>query len=170
MIECPYSQGGVPMPKMTTCLWFDTEAEEAARFYCGVFKKSKILKTAYYGPGMPKPEGSVLTVRFVINGQEFLALNAGAQYQFNPSISIMVPCKTQKEIDTLWKKLTDGGKEIQCGWLTDKYGLCWQIVPAILDKIVEGKDKTKSARVLKALMPMMKLDIKALKQAAAGKG
>jgi len=154
------------MPKMTTCLWFDTEAEEAARFYCGVFKKSKILKTAYYGPGMPKPEGSVLTVRFRINGREFLALNAGPKNPFNPSISIMVPCKTQKEIDTLWDKLTDGGKEIQCGWLTDKYGLCWQIFPSFMDKIVEGKDRARSARVLKALMPMKKLDIKTLKQAA----
>ena len=151
---------------MTTCLWFDTKAEEAARFYCGVFKKSKILDIAYYGLGMPKPAGSVLTVRFRINGQEFLALNGGPEYQFNPSISIMVPCKTQKEIDTLWKKLTEGGKEIQCGWLTDKYGLCWQIVPSMLGKMVAGMDKARSARVLKALMPMMKLDIKALKQAA----
>src|SRR5258708_33541534 len=159
-------QGGVPMPKMTTCLWFDNEAEEAARFYCGVFKKSKILNIAYYGPGMPKPKGSVLTVRFLINGQEFLALNGGPEYQFNPSISIMVPCKTQKEIDTLWKKLTDGGKEIQCGWLTDKFGRCWQIVPSMLGKIVEGKDRARSARVLKALMPMKKIDINALKQAA----
>ncbi len=155
------------MPKMTTCLWFDNEAEEAARFYCGVFKKSKMLETAYYGPGMPKPEGSVLTVRFRINGQEFLALNAGPQYQFNPSISIMVPCKTQKEIDALWKKLTDGGKEIQCGWLTDKYGLCWQIFPSFLGKIVAGKDRARSARVLQALGAMKKLNIQELKKAAA---
>ncbi len=158
------------MPKMTTCLWFDTQAEEAARFYCGVFKKSKILKIAYYGPGMPKPEGSVLTVRFQINGQEFLALNGGNQYQFNPSISIMVPCKTQKEIDTLWEKLTDGGKEIQCGWLTDKYGLSWQIVPSILGKLVSGKNKARTARVMNVVMTMVKLDLKTLKQAYAGKG
>jgi predicted 3-demethylubiquinone-9 3-methyltransferase (glyoxalase superfamily) len=157
------------MPKMTTCLWFDSKAEEAARFYCGVFKKSKILDIAYYGPGMPKPEGSVLTVRFRINGQEFMALNGGTEFRFNMSISIMVPCKTQKEIDTLWEKLTDGGKEIQCGWLTDKYGLSWQIVPSIISKIVSGKDKARTARVMNAVMSMVKLDIKTLKQAYAGK-
>ena len=158
------------MPKMTTCLWFDSQAEEAARFYCGVFKKSKILDIAYYGPGMPKPEGSVLTVRFRINGQEFMALNGGTEFHFNMSISLMVPCKTQKEIDTLWEKLTDGGKEIQCGWLTDKYGLSWQIVPSILGKLVSGKDKARTNRVMQAVMSMVKLDLKTLKQAYAGKG
>jgi predicted 3-demethylubiquinone-9 3-methyltransferase (glyoxalase superfamily) len=158
------------MPKMTTCLWFDNEAEEAARFYCGVFKKSKILDTAYYGPGMPKPEGSVMTVRFRINGQELMALNGGPEYKFTWAISIMAPCKTQKEIDTLWKKLGDGGKELQCGWLTDKYGLAWQIVPSILGKLVSGKNKARTDRVMKAVLTMVKLDLKALKQAYAGKG
>jgi predicted 3-demethylubiquinone-9 3-methyltransferase (glyoxalase superfamily) len=156
------------MPKMTTCLWFDSEAEEAARFYCGVFKKSKILDIAYYGPGMHKPEGSVLTARFRINGQEFMALNGGTEYRFNPAISMMVPCKTQKEIDTLWKKLTDGGKEVQCGWLTDKYGLSWQIVPSILGKLVSGKNKARTDRVMKAVLTMVKLDLKTLKRAYVG--
>jgi predicted 3-demethylubiquinone-9 3-methyltransferase (glyoxalase superfamily) len=158
------------MPKMTTCLLFDTKAEEAARFYCGVFKKSKILDIAHYGPGMHRPDGSVMAVRFLINGQEFLALNIGSESPFNQSISIMVPCKTQKEIDSLWKKLTDGGKEIQCGWLTDKYGLAWQIVPSIISKIVSGKDKARTDRVMQAVMTMVKLDLKTLKQAYAGKG
>lgn len=158
------------MPKMTNCLWFDNEAHEAARFYCSIFKKSKMMDVARYGPGMPKPEGSVLTVRFKIMGQEFMALNGGNHYKPNPAISFIVPCKTQKEIDYYWKKLTDGGKEVQCGWLEDKFGFSWQIVPANLDKLVAGKDKAATNRVMQAVMGMVKLDIKTLKAAYAKKG
>ncbi len=154
---------------MTTCLWFDNEAHEAARFYCSIFKKSKMMEVTRYGPGMPKPEGSVLTVRFKLNDQEFFALNGGPHYKPTPAISFVVPCKTQKEIDHYWKKLTDGGKEIQCGWLEDKWGFCWQVVPAILDKMVASKDKAKAGRVMQAMMPMKKLIIKDLKQAYAKK-
>ncbi len=157
------------MPKMTTCLWFDNEAEAAARFYCSVFKKSKMLEVAYYGPGMPKPEGSVLTVRFRILGQEFLALNGGDHYKPNPAISLMVPCKTQKEIDYYWKKLTDGGKEVQCGWLEDKFGISWQVFPGFLGKMVASKDRERANRVVQAFMPMKKMIIKDLKEAYAKK-
>lgn len=157
------------MPKMTTCLWFDNEAQEAARFYCSVFKGSKLLETTYYGENMHKPKGTVLTVRFRLLGQEFLALNGGNHYKPNPSVSFMVPCKTQKEIDHYWKKLTDGGEEIQCGWLNDKFGFAWQVFPAFMGKMVASKDKVRSGRVMQAMMPMKKLILKDLKAAWDGK-
>jgi len=158
-----------PMPKVTPFLWFDTEAEQAAKFYCSLFKKSKILQTTYYGPGMQKAEGTVLTVRFRLDGQEFVALNGGPEYKFNPAVSFVVNCKTQKEIDHLWKKLTMNGKEIACGWLTDKYDITWQIVPADMHKWISSKDQAKANRVLKALMPMKKLILKDLQKAYKGK-
>jgi predicted 3-demethylubiquinone-9 3-methyltransferase (glyoxalase superfamily) len=157
------------MKKMTTCLWFDGNAEEAARFYISLFKGSKMGSVVRCGDSGPGPKESVMTVAFRVNGQEFLGLNGGSQFKFNESVSFMVNCGTQKEIDRLWKKLSRGGKEIQCGWVKDKFGLVWQIIPAVLGKMVRDRDPQKSDRVMKALMPMVKLDIKKLKRAYEGR-
>ena len=157
------------MQKITPFLWFDGRAEEAAKFYTSVFKKSKVLNVARYGeegekvPG--KPKGSVMTVAFEIAGQKFIALNGGPQFKFTEAISFVVSCKTQNEIDYFWKKLSAGGKEVQCGWLKDKFGLSWQIVPEILGDLLSGDNAVKSQRVMQALLQMVKLDIKTLKQA-----
>lgn len=153
------------MQKITPFLWFDNNAEEAVNFYTSIFKDSKILATSRYGDAGPGPKGSVMTVKFVLNGQEFMALNGGRTFKFTEAISLMVNCETQQEIDTLWDKLTaDGGKPVQCGWLKDKYGLSWQIVPTILGELM--KDAAKTNRVMNALLPMVKLDIAKLKEAA----
>jgi len=120
------------MPKITPFLWFDSNAEEAAQFYTSIFKNSKILQTSRYGEDGPGPKGTVMTIRFELNGQEFIALNGGPHFKFNEAVSFVVNCETQQEVDEYWKKLTAGGKEVQCGWLTDKYGLSWQITPTIL--------------------------------------
>ena len=157
------------MPKMVPFLWFDNEAEEAAKYYCSIFKKSKILQTTYYGPDMQKAEGTVLTVRFVLSGLEFVALNGGPEFKFNQSISFAVSCETQKEIDYFWKKLTAGGRENACGWLTDKFGVTWQIVPFDTHKWISSKNQEKANRVLMALMTMKKLDMKTLQKAYTGK-
>jgi predicted 3-demethylubiquinone-9 3-methyltransferase (glyoxalase superfamily) len=157
------------MPKITPCLWFDTQAEEAARFYVKLFKNSKIGKITYYGADMPMPEGTVLTVSFKLNGQEFLALNGGPQCQFTEAVSFIVNCDTQREIDRLWTKLSAGRKKAQCGWLTDKFGLTWQIVPKLLMRMISGKDAARTGRVLHAVMGMTKLDVAKLKKAYAGK-
>jgi predicted 3-demethylubiquinone-9 3-methyltransferase (glyoxalase superfamily) len=159
------------MQKISPFLWFDGEAEEAARFYTGIFPNSKILGVARYGdsareiPGQPE-KGSVMTVNFELDGQRFTALNGGPQFKFNESVSFVVHCKTQKELDGYWEKLTaGGGQEVACGWLKDKYGLSWQIVPeALLELITDPK---KSDRVMHAVMHMKKLDIAALERAAA---
>jgi predicted 3-demethylubiquinone-9 3-methyltransferase (glyoxalase superfamily) len=153
------------MQKITPCLWFDDQAEEAVRFYAGIFKKSKIGKFTYYGEGGPRPKGSVLTVRFRLAGQEFLALNGGPQFKFTEAVSFMVNCKSQKELDRIWTKLCEGGSEVQCGWLKDKFGLSWQVVPAVLGKMLSDRDPERSARVFKALLGMKKLEIKELKKA-----
>lgn len=156
------------MQKITPCLWFDTQAEEAARFYTSIFKRSKIGAISRYGEGMPKPKGSVLTVSFTLEGQSFLALNGGPQYQFTPAISLSVDCRTQKEVDTLWKKLTAGGQPGPCAWLTDKFGVSWQIVPSVLVKLMQDKDPVKAKRVMAAMMQMGKIDIAALRRAHRG--
>ena len=161
------------MQKITPFLWFNDNAEAAVKFYKSVFKKSKIGKIARYPKGIEKttgrPAGSVMTVEFQLEGQEFVALNGGPVFKFTEAVSFVVNCKTQAEVDYYWKKLTAGGKEVQCGWLQDKYGVSWQIVPMILTELVSGKDAAKAQRVMQAMMQMVKIDIKKLKQAAQGK-
>ena len=157
------------MPSILPCLWFDTQAEQAAAFYTSLFKNSKILQTTHYGAAGPGPNGSVMTVRFQLDGQELMGLNGGPVVRFNEAVSFVVKCETQKELDTLWQQLTEnGGAEVQCGWLKDKFGLSWQIVPVALDKLVNDKDPEKRDRVMRALLPMKKLDIAALERAHAG--
>jgi len=153
------------MQKITPCLWFDDKAEEAARYYVSIFANSKIDEITHYGQGMPKPAGSVLTVTFTLDGQEFMALNAGPQFPFTEAISLTVNCQTQAELDTMWRKLSAGGQEVQCGWLKDKYGLSWQVVPVALRQMLQDANPRKAQAVLQAIMPMVKLDLAALKQA-----
>jgi len=152
--------------KITPFLWFDTQAEEAARFYTSIFKRSKIGKIIRYGEGAPLPKGTVMTVPFELEGQPFTALNGGPHFQFSGAISFVVHCKTQKEVDHYWTRLCEGGKESQCGWLTDRYGVWWQIVPDLLIKLLQDKDAQKAHRVMQAMMGMVKLDIGRLKAAA----
>jgi predicted 3-demethylubiquinone-9 3-methyltransferase (glyoxalase superfamily) len=155
--------------KITTFLWFDNNAEEAANFYVSVFKNSRILKIARYPEGAPSPKGTVMTVEFELEGQEFIALNAGPTFKFNEAISLVVHCQTQQEVDYYWEKLTaDGGQESQCGWLKDKFGLSWQITPDELLKFWSDADPAKAQRVMRAMMSMKKLIIKDLEEAAAG--
>jgi predicted 3-demethylubiquinone-9 3-methyltransferase (glyoxalase superfamily) len=156
------------MQKITTFLWFDDQAEEAANFYTSIFKNSKLGRILRHGDAGPGPKGSVLTVEFQLEGQQFVALNGGPQYQFTPAISLFVNCETQEEINDLWAKLTAGGKEVQCGWLTDKFGVSWQIVPTILLNLLADKDAAKSQRVMQAMMKMVKFDIAGLQKAAKG--
>ena len=159
------------MQKITPCLWFDSNAEEAVNFYASVFKKSKIGKISRYGEEgyeiHGKPAGTVLTVEFELNGQTFTALNGGPVFKFNEAISFQVSCKSQKEVDYYWEKLSEGGEKGQCGWLKDKYGVSWQIVPTVLGEMLQDKVTKKSERVMKALLQMKKLDIRKLKQAYA---
>ena len=155
------------MQKITTFLWFDTQAEEAANFYVSIFKNAKVLGLTRYGEAGPGPKGSVLTAAFELEGEKFTALNGGPQFKFTEAISFVVNCATQEEVDYYWEKLTaDGGAESQCGWLKDKYGLSWQVVPTILPELLQEKDPEKSNRIVQALMQMKKLDIAALKRAA----
>ena len=157
------------MQKITPCLWFDNQAEEAAKFYASIFKNSKIGHMTPYGEAGAKvsgrPKGSVMTVTFEIEGQEFVALNGGPHFTFSEAISFMVKCETQREIDEMWDKLSQGGEKGQCGWLKDKYGLLWQIVSPVWDEMLRDKDVKKSERVMKAILQMTKPDIKTLKQA-----
>jgi len=158
------------MQKITPFLWFDKEAEEATNFYVSIFPNSKILSVARYPEGSPAPAGSVMTTSFVLDGEEFTALNAGPHFKFTPAISFVVHCETQEEVDRYWQKLTEnGGRESECGWLQDKYGLSWQIVPNVLLQLVQDKDKARAGRVMQAMLKMKKLDIKTLKQAADAK-
>jgi len=157
------------MQKITPFLWFDDQAEEAVNFYTSIFKNSKILGMTRYGDEGAKaagrPKGSVMTVAFKLEGQEFTALNGGPVFTFSPAISFVVNCKTQKEVDELWEKLSEGGEKDQCGWLKDKYGVSWQIVPIVLGKMLQDKDPKKSKRVMEAMLKMDKIDIKTLKKA-----
>src|SRR6266571_2547817 len=161
------------MQKITPCLWFDDQAEEAAKFYTSIFKNSKIGKIARCDKAgeqaSGRPAGSVMTIEFQLEGQEFVALNGGPHFKFTEAISLVVNCKTQAEVDKFWKKLSAGGKEVQCGWLQDKYGLSWQVVPTVLGQLLSDKDAAKSQRVMQAMLKMVKLDIKKLKQAAKQK-
>lgn len=153
------------MQKLTTFLWFDGKADEAARFYVSVFPGGKVLDTRYYNEAGPKPEGTVLTVTFELFGQEFVALNGGPHYQFTGAVSFMVSCDTQEEIDAYWEKLLDGGTALQCGWITDRYGVTWQITPKVLLEMISDKDRARAARVTRAMYEMVKIDIAGLKRA-----
>jgi predicted 3-demethylubiquinone-9 3-methyltransferase (glyoxalase superfamily) len=155
------------MQKITPFLWFDNQAEEAVNFYVSVFKNSKVGTIARYGDSGSGPKGSVMTIAFELDGQNFTALNGGPHFKFTEAISLVVNCANQEEVDYFWEKLTaDGGQEVQCGWLKDKYGLSWQVVPKILPELVQSGDPKKSERVMKALMQMKKLDVAKLKEAA----
>lgn len=156
------------MQKIVTFLWFDNQAEEAANFYTSLFKNSKILGVARYGEGGPGPKDSVMTVTFELEGQQFIALNGGPHFTFTPAISLVVNCETQKEIDQLWEKLLAGGKPDRCGWLKDKYGLSWQIVPTALGKMLSDHNSKKTSRMMQALLQMDKLDIAKLEAAYEG--
>ena len=153
--------------RISPCLWFDGQAEEAAKFYVSIFPNSKIGRISRYGDAGPGPKGSVMTVAFTLDGQEFLGLNGGPQFKFTEAVSFTVYCDTQKEVDSYWTKLTaGGGKEVQCGWVKDRFGLSWQIVPSVLPKLVADKDPKKVERVMRSMLGMKKLDIAALKAAA----
>ena len=154
-----------PMQKITPFLWFDNQAEEAASFYTSIFKNSKVVSVTRYSDVGPGPKGSVMTVAFVLDGQEFVGLNGGPRFKFCEAISFVVNCKTQEEIDDLWEKLSEGGKKVECGWLKDKYGVSWQIVPTVLSEMLQDKDAERSQRVMKALFQMKKIDIEGLKKA-----
>ena len=156
------------MPKITPCLWFDNNAEEAVKHYLSIFKHAKIDQVLRCGDAGPGPKGSVLTMTFQLEGQEFIALNGGPVFKFNESISLSVDCKTQTELDELWEKLSEGGQKGQCGWLKDKFGLSWQVVPSALIELLRDEDATKSARVMAVMMQMTKLEIAALKRAFDG--
>lgn len=154
------------MQKITPFLWFDTQAEEAANFYVSVFPNSRIVQVSHYGDAGPMPKGTVMTVSFEMNGQTFTALNGGPLFKFDEAISFVVNCDTQDEIDSYWSKLTaDGGQEVECGWLRDKYGLCWQIVPSNLNELITGSQE-RSNRVMNALLKMKKLNKAELERAA----
>ncbi len=153
------------MQKITPFLWFDNQAEEAVNFYTSIFKNSEIGSVTRYQEGSPGPEGTVMTVTFRLDGQEFIALNGGPQFKFTEAISFSVACKTQEEVDELWEKLTEGGEEGPCGWLKDKYGVSWQINPTVLGELLSDPDPVKSQRVMQAMLQMKKIDIEGLKKA-----
>jgi predicted 3-demethylubiquinone-9 3-methyltransferase (glyoxalase superfamily) len=155
----------VEMQKITPFLWFDNQAEEAANFYCSIFKNSRIKDVARYGEAGPGPKGSVMTVSFELDGQEFVALNGGPEFKFTEAISFVVNCKTQDEADEYWTKLSAGGREDMCGWLKDQYGLSWQIVPTALSELMSDPDPVKANRVMQAMLQMRKIDMAALKRA-----
>src|SRR5437016_10305180 len=155
------------MQRITPCLWFDTEGEDAAQFYTSIFPNSKILEVARYGSAGPRPEGTVMTVSFELDGQEFLALNGGPEFTFSEAISFQVSCETQEEVDAYWSKLSEGGEEGPCGWLKDRFGVSWQIVPNALPRLLRDRDRDKSQRVMKAMLGMKKIEIDDLERAAA---
>lgn len=156
------------MQKIVPSLWFDNQAEEAVKFYTSIFKNSRITEVMRYGEAGPGPAGSILSMIFQLDGEEFMAINGGPHFTFTPAISLFVHCKNQEEVDDYWDKLLQGGRPEQCGWLTDKYGLSWQIVPTVLGEMLQDKDAKKSQRVMQAMLKMVKLDIKALKAAYDG--
>jgi predicted 3-demethylubiquinone-9 3-methyltransferase (glyoxalase superfamily) len=153
------------MQKITPFLWFDNQAEKAMKFYTSIFKNSKIVSIMRYGEVGPGPKGTVMTATFQLDGQEFVALNGGPHFQFTEAISFVINCKTQEEVDHFWEKLSEGGEESRCGWLKDKYGVSWQVVPTVLVEMLRDKDAEKSKRVMQAMLKMDKLDITQLKQA-----
>ena len=155
------------MQKITPCLWFDTEGEEAAAFYTSVFPNSRIVDVARFGSAGPRPEGTVMTVEFELDGQKFVALNGGPEFTFNEAISFQVSCESQEEVDKFWSTLSEGGEEGPCGWLKDKYGVSWQIIPTALPRLLGDPDREKSQRVMSAMLEMKKIEIDALERAAA---
>lgn len=157
------------MTKITPCLWFNGRAEEAIAFYTGIFKNSKRLTLSHYGNNMPMPEGEVLVATFELDGQEFMILNGGPHYKLSPAFSLMVACEDQAEVDYFWDKLLEGGKADQCAWLTDKFGVSWQIVPKLMFQLMQDPDPSKVARVMQAMMQMVKLDCAKLQAAYDGK-
>ena len=158
------------MQQITPFLWFDTQAEEAANYYVSIFPNSRILKIARYGEAGPGPRNTVMTVSFEINAQQFTALNGGPQFRFSEAISFVVNCETQAEIDALWGRLSADGKEDRCGWLKDRYGLSWQLVPTVLPELLGDKDSARAQRAMQAMLQMRKLDIAALRRAHQGSG
>lgn len=156
------------MQKITPFLWFDTQAEEAANFYVSVFKNSQIVSVSRYGDTGPGPKGAVMTVEFELDGQRFVGLNGGPNFSFTEAVSFVVDCATQEEVDYFWQKLSEGGKEVQCGWLKDKYGLSWQVVPTIAIKYLKDQDREKSQRVMQAILQMKKIEIEPLRRAYEG--
>ena len=155
------------MNSITPCLWFDTEGEDAAKLYTSIFPNSKITDVSHYGSAGPRPEGMVMTVGFELDGQKFVALNGGSDFTFNEAISFQVSCKDQEEVDAYWSKLTEGGEEGPCGWLKDKFGVSWQIVPKVLPELLSNPDPETSQRVMEAMLQMKKIDIDELERAAA---
>jgi predicted 3-demethylubiquinone-9 3-methyltransferase (glyoxalase superfamily) len=155
------------MQKITPFLWFDGKAEEAMKFYTSIFKNSKVGNVSRYGDAGPGPKGTVMSATFELDGQKFMALNGGPEFKFTPAISLFVNCETQQEVDELWEKLSAGGEKSRCGWLKDKYGLSWQIIPAVLGELLADKDPEKSKRVMQAMLQMDKIDIEGLKRAYA---
>jgi predicted 3-demethylubiquinone-9 3-methyltransferase (glyoxalase superfamily) len=153
------------MPKITPFLWFDTQAEEAMHFYTSIFKNSKPGRVTRYGEGAPVPAGTVMTASFQLEGLEFIALNGGPHFKFNESVSFMVSCETQQEVDEFWEKLSAGGQKSRCGWLKDKYGLSWQIIPTALPRLMGDKDLKKAHAVMTAMLQMDKIDIRRLEEA-----
>lgn len=156
------------MQKIVPFLWFDNTAEEAVKFYTSIFKNSKVISMTRMDDARTGAKDAVLVATFQLEGREFMALNGGPMYRFTPAISLYVNCETQAEVDELWRRLSDGGKELQCGWLTDKFGVTWQIVPTILGKLIGDKDPVKSKRAMDAMLKMVKIDIEVLKRAHAG--
>jgi predicted 3-demethylubiquinone-9 3-methyltransferase (glyoxalase superfamily) len=155
------------MPQLTPCLWFDTEGEDAAELYTSVFPNSKILDVARYGSAGPRPEGTVMTVSFELDGQKFLALNGGSDFTFNEAVSFQIHCRDQDEVDHYWEKLGEGGQPGPCGWLKDRFGLSWQVVPNRLPELLGDPDREKAQRVMAAMLEMGKIEIAELEQAAA---
>ncbi|MEY2582231.1 MAG: hypothetical protein QOE09_2080 [Ilumatobacteraceae bacterium] len=156
------------MPRITPNLWFDLESEEAAEFYCSIFPNSKIKQVSYYGDAGPRPAGTVLTVEFELDGQEFTAINGGDQFRFDEAVSFLINCKDQDEIDYYWDKLTEGGEESQCGWLKDKYGLSWQVAPDDMGDLLSDPKNEAGQRAMKAMLGMKKIDVAALRAARDG--
>ena len=157
------------MTRITPCLWFDTQAEEAATFYTGIFENSRIGDISRYGPGSPGPEGSVMLVEFEADGHPFMALNGGPLFTFDEAISFHIGCETQAEVDHFWSKLTEGGEVSTCGWLKDRFGVSWQVVPTALPELLGDPDPGRAGRAMQAMLGMKKLDIAALRQAADGR-
>lgn len=153
------------MPKINPFLWFDTQAEEAANFYVSIFNNSKIVNIHRYGQAGPGPKGGAMSVVFQLDGREFIALNGGPVFKFTEAISLFVHCKTQEEVDTYWARLLEGGEESRCGWLKDKYGLSWQIIPTLLSEMLSDADPKKAKRVMEAMLKMKKIDVAELKRA-----
>ena len=154
------------MQKITPCLWFDTQAEDAANFYTSVFKNSRIVKISHYGEAGPREAGLVMTVEFELDGQEYVALNGGPEFTFNEALSLQINCESQDEVDYFWERLGEGGEFGPCGWLKDRYGVSWQVVPTVLNELIGDPDQAKGQRVMAAMLQMGKIDIAALRAAA----